>query len=339
MEVSEGHLTSWCLSILLSLSSSQCCINCCETGRVFLCLDSDDAGIAAVERLCSGNFLSDAATSFGVQFLVASLPSGIKDPGDFIEVRREIGTPGNQIADEFRDQVLNSAVDWSDWFLTRILDRYNLNASREAAGSFGDVFQRVAEFLSTFSSPAERTKSAYEISGKLARLMALDSNRTTISKAARMQLESDLIDSASRLAAAKEAMKRRVEVVNGGSPAETRLLLSAMSKGGTSVDDTNETGKLSRKALRKLSGPPKPNVLSDRPNEKLMSNRPMTSKQRPRRRIFRSLRQNEEPSLTPHFSGFDFENPNDADWLGIPRNKVRCFRRFSSLLLKVLDDT
>lgn len=286
-------------------------------------MDSDDAGITAVERLCSGNFLSDAASSFGVQFLVASLPSGIKDPGDFIEERREIGTAADQIADEFRGEVLNAAVDWSDWFLTKILERYNENTSREAAGSFGDVFQRVADFLATFPSPAERTKSAYEVSGKLANIMAIDSKSTTISKAARMQLESDLIDSASRVAAAKELMKRRVEVVNGGSPAETRSLLSAMSKGGTSVDSADEVGKLSRKALRKLSGPPKPKVLSDSPTGRPMNDRTISRKPRSRRRMYRPIAQKEKPSLTPHFAGFEFENQSDADWLGVPRNKVK----------------
>ena len=283
-------------------------------------MDSDDAGVAAVERLCSGDFLSDAASSFGVQFLVASLPTGMKDPGDFIEDRREIGTAVDHIADEFRAEVLSTAVDWSDWFLTKVLDRYNKNASREAAGSFGDVFQRVADFLATFPSPAERTKSAYEVSGKLANIMAIDSNSTTISKAARMQLESDLIDSASRIAAAKDLMKRRVEVVNGGSPAETRSLLSAMSKGGTSVDGADEVGKLSRKALQKLSGPPKPRALSDSPTGRPMDDRTISRKPRPRRRIYRPITQKEEPSLTPHFAGFEFENQSDADWLGVPRN-------------------
>ena len=304
----------------------------CRTGRVVLCLDSDDAGINAVERLCSGNFLSDAASSFGVQFLVASLPSGIKDPGDFIEARRGKDVGVDQVANQFRKEVLNVAVDWSDWFVAGILGRYNENASREAAGSFGDVFQRVAEFLATFSSPAERTKSAYEVSGKLARLMALDSNRTSISKAARMQLESDLIESASRLAVAKDLMKRRVELVNGGSPEETRLVLSAMSKGGTAADDTDETGKLSRKALRSLSGPSRPNVLSDRTAGPPTSSRPKRKQPWPRRRAFRPLTQRDEPSLTPHFAGFDFENQSDADWLGIPRNKVKKMLSEHSLL-------
>jgi len=295
-------------------------------GRVVICLDSDDAGNAAVERLCSGSFLKNAASSFGVQFRVARLPVGVKDPGEFIEQRREQGIATDQVVEDFRTEVLNAAADWSEWYLERIMNRYDENSAREAAGSFGDIFQRVAGFLATFSNPAERTKSAYEISGKLANVMAMDSNRTSISKAARMQLESDLIETASRIASAKESMKRRVEVVNGGTDAETRSLLSAMARGSTSMEKFEDVDKLSRKAFRKLSGSPQPRPAA---NGSMDSSgrrgdfREVKEGLRPRRRMYRPLTEREEPSLTPHFSGFDFDNQSDADWLGVPRNKAK----------------
>ena len=173
------------------------------------CLDNDDAGEAAVERLCSGNFLREAANMHAVQFCVASLPSGMKDPGDFIEGRRE--DDARDVAENFLEDVVQPAIDWSDWFLKKILSRYDAAATRAKAGSFGDVFQRVADFLSMFPNPADRTKGAYEVSAKLAQLIAKERNSTEISKAARMQLESDLIDSASRIAKEREAKKSKLD--------------------------------------------------------------------------------------------------------------------------------
>jgi len=99
-----------------------------------LCLDSDDAGIAAVERLCGGSFLMNAARSHSVQFLVASLPSGMKDPGDFIEMRRSKNKDNREIAEGFRKDVISRATDWSDWYLANVLDSYDKNAAREAVG-------------------------------------------------------------------------------------------------------------------------------------------------------------------------------------------------------------
>lgn len=39
----------------------------------------------------------------------------------------------------------------------------------------------------------------------------------------------------------------------------------------------------------------------------------------------RSSKKMVQPPLTPHFSGFDFENPSDVDWLNLPREKVRAW--------------
>ena len=189
-------------------------------------------------------------------------------------------------------------------------------------GSFGSVFKRVSEFLATSQGPAERTKSAVEISGKLAKIMAVDSNRTTISQAAQVQLESDLIDSASRIANAKEAIKRRAEAASEELGTNTQSLLASLSRGGTSTDGTDDIEKMSRKAFGKLAGASQIAPSAKKPYQRLENNVGQPGA-RPRRRIYRpSSEKKAEPSITPHFAGFEFENQSDADWLGIPRNKV-----------------
>ena len=49
--------------------------------------------------------------------------------------------------------------------------------------------------------------------------------------------------------------------------------------------------------------------------------------QRPKKKIMT------RPPLTPHFSGFEFENPTDVDWLNLPREKVwTCMRRSARIV-------
>lgn len=295
-------------------------------GRVVLCLDNDEAGYAAVERLCSGSFLRQASGAFAVQFCIATLDPGMKDPGDYIEGRLEQGTRVKEVAGIFQKEVVDPAEEWSDWFLRRMLDRYDGAATRGKTGSFGDVFQRVADFLSMFPNPADRTKSAYEVAGNLAMLMAKENRSSKISKAAKLQLESDLIDSASRLAKERETQKRRAESGSGTADAETIQSLLPFSRGGISVDQVE---RLSSKALKKLAaGDPGPvedveGAETNAENSGTQSIERQSHKRgRPRRRMYRPLKEKEAPSLTPHFAGFEFENPNDADWLGIPRNNV-----------------
>lgn len=293
-------------------------------GRVVLCLDNDEAGYAAVERLCSGGYLRKESGSSAVQFCIATLSPGVKDPGDYIDQQRGKGTPSKMTAIQFWEDVVEPAQEWSEWFLGEILDRYDVTAPRNAAGSFGDVFQRVANFLSTFSNPAERTKGAYEVARKLADLMAKESNSTTASQAAQMQLESDLIDSASRIANAREAQKRRSEMLRS----DAHSWLAPSSLGSVSVEQPAGTEMLSKKALEELNGnlgqienTDGTRLENDGVERRKVEVRDQ-EKSRPRRRMHRSLIEKESPPLTPHFAGFQFENPTDAAWLGIPKNKA-----------------
>jgi hypothetical protein len=250
---------------------------------------------------------------------------GSKDPGEFIEFHRNNETDGGTIADIFRQQVINTAKDWSEWFVSFILDhRYDENAV-SGAGSFGGVFQRVAEFLAGFPNPADRTKSAVQVAGRLAAIMAAESNATSVSKAARMQLESDLIDTAARIAATRDAMKRRVDSISGGSPTESRALLSALAQGSGPMEKGGDIDKLSGKALRALARSEQTGGKGKEPNTEVKREVPRTlppkEKRLQRRRMYRPPTERTAPSLTPHFAGFEFENQSDRDWLGI--RKVR----------------
>ncbi|KAI2489542.1 DNA primase catalytic core [Fragilaria crotonensis] len=50
-------------------------------GRIIVCLDNDDAGNMAVERLCGSGILTSICEKHVVEVLVATLPDGVKDPG------------------------------------------------------------------------------------------------------------------------------------------------------------------------------------------------------------------------------------------------------------------
>jgi DNA primase len=276
-----------------------------SSGRVVLCLDNDDAGIAAVERLCSGGMLEKAASAHQVQFGVANLPPGIKDPGDFAEKRRSgIKLNVTELRVAFCEEVLDSAEEWSDWYLERLLCRCDTGSTRQQlmTKGLGETFQKVADFLSTFSNPADRTKSASLVAGKMAIMIAKKSNATEVSKAVRLQLESDLIDMAAKKASEREqAWKRRNDL--GSTSQVPGLLFTRDSPSKDSVD----VSKLSREALIKLNGrDTAPSRISPRP------------------RGYQSIetRKQQVPPLVPHFDGFRFANPNDADWLGMPRNVV-----------------
>jgi DNA primase len=296
-------------------------------GRVILCLDSDEAGRIAIERLCGNGMLSEASSKYGLEIRVASLPEGMKDPGDFVESREGADV---DIEKAFRREVVDSACDWTDWYLQRLFAEYDPDATRGRPGSFGEIFERVAGFLASSMDPADRTKRAYEVAGSLAALIAKEKNETEVSSVVRFQFESDLIDRASRIAEAKDAVQRRSESVSGQSPGGTKMVLSSLSRGSVPSADDDDTGKLSYKARSSTSGtePASRNseVSAGRRSAKPVSSgakspRPPTEKGR------RTFRARDEPpkakALTPHFAGFQFARQSDKDWLGIPKENVR----------------
>lgn len=294
-------------------------------GRVILCLDSDDAGITAVERVCSGSIISSVAEQYLVEIRIASLPENVKDPAEFLENynKQKEKEEESSAAGEFRKEVLDTSMEWTEWYIDRILRRYDSSALRGADGSFGDTFERVAEFLATFKNAADRTKRACEVAASLADIMAVESDSPSMSNTVRIQLESDLVDKASRIANSRDAVARRIESVEGGSDADVQAKLSNMARGtGLSGDDDNE--KLSWKKLKEDPENRPKTISGPLPSKKkTVSTRSKDKSNGPQRRTYKPRNAKQEaPILTPHFAGFEFANDSDAEWLGLSKDKV-----------------
>ena len=258
--------------------------------RIVLLLDNDEAGIAAVERLCRNGFLLELQQQPCVA--VATLPSNCKDPADFCEERLAQGKDRAHVRQAFCEQVVATAVDWVDWFLRRLVNTYNATATEEERdSSFGSLFEQVANVL---ASLPERTERASNIAGTLARMLGNASDETALC----LQLESDLLDLSSRIASAQRMDSPRSTVASLGR--------------GTGVE-LEDSFKLARNATsaENLDG-------YWAPPDTLTSNSRRTTKRKLRPR-------GEYKPLTPHFAGFAFAHQSDADWLGISKQAVRWF--------------
>lgn len=294
-------------------------------GRIVLCLDNDDAGVAAIERLCRNGMLSEAATKYIVAISVARLPDRVKDPAEFIEFRKAGGTDLTQVADDFRKEVIDVAVEWTEWFIQRVVAKYDVTAPRGAVGSFSNIFESVADFLATALRPADRTKRAYEVAGLLSNILAKERNSTEISSAVRIQLESDLIDLASRLSDAKEALQRRVESVSGLSTTHASSAVSALSRGyGPSSSDQDD--KISKRARSRVTFDDSTKGSADNNSKSPLPGVPASRQTSARVQLKQTRakiqRQRDVESLTPHFAGFRFSHQSDSDWLGLHVEKV-----------------
>lgn len=302
-----------------------------STGRIVLCFDSDEAGVNAIERLCTGSLLMKTAETFVVEILVATLPSGVKDPAEYFESGDKRSR--SRIGEQFRKEVVDTAKDWTVWYLDSLLSGYDEMALRGTAGSFSDICDRVSEFLSRFPNLAERTKRAHDVAGSLADVISGGSDSGQVSNALRIQLESDLVNMVARKAGVRESIERRIESVDGSSPDVTNQKLMKMTK-GDGMSPSDDSSKLSTRALKALKKGdlPVPSDSIAKGSRKITSRRRSSntgsdsfgSRQGVRRRMRRSSTTKlSQLPLTPHFCGFHFENQSDADWLNLPREKVR----------------
>ena len=278
--------------------------------RIVLCLDNDAAGDAAVERLCTNGFLKDLTLKHKhVQIQVATLPVGMKDPADFIEYGRQKRSDALQVAKSFQTRVLDTAVEWTEWFLLRIIAKYNPEASRGAIGSFGNVFEEAADFMAGSMNAAERTQRAMDVTNLLASILAKERNTTDLSETVRIQLESDLLDLSSRMADAKESLQRRTEKFGHGST----NVLATLARGSGPESFTEEmNSKLARNV-----------TIQSKSGNAMTYNTEKFNDETPKRRVFRPKGSRKPKSLTPHFAGFKFAHDTDAAWLGINRRKVK----------------
>jgi DNA primase catalytic core len=276
--------------------------------RIVLCFDNDEAGVASIERLCTNGMLSDITAKHSADVLVGRLPGGTKDPADFVQSRTFSGAKASKVREDFLAEVVNCASSWSDWFIERLLAGYDPDSQRGSKGSFSDIFSRVADFIATTAGPADRTKRACEVAGKLSDVLARDLNTTEVSKAVQIQLESDLLDLASRLAYAKEEIDRRTE----GPGA----VLSSLSRGHGPNSADGSGDKLSIKALAAVATGNRTSI------SRKKSFHPRRTRRKTAARRSRIMTRKRPESLTPHFAGFRFAHERDAEWLGLQKGKV-----------------
>lgn len=299
-----------------------------SAGHIVLCLDNDAAGLTAVERLCSGMVLHDLTERFPINVRVASLPPGIKDPAEFIED----GAGDENIAEIFRTETIGEAIEWSNWYVERVLSSYNPASARRTPGSFGDVFERVASFLANYENAAERTKLACEVAGHLGSIIAKSDNNTQVSKTVLIQLESDLVEKAASIAHSRRAISRRHTLSSGGRSIAGKQLF------GFTLDDNNlgvdDWSKLSTKALRQSGEVADRLQQTNSESTNSNSNEMVNSLSKGSRFKMRRTFSKREPDFTPHFKGFDFFSERDAKWLEMTDEKVSPHKgKFFSLLL------
>eukprot|EP00980_Cylindrotheca_fusiformis_P010101 scaffold2243_cov122-Cylindrotheca_fusiformis.AAC.17 len=285
-----------------------------RNGRIVICLDNDTAGLDAIERLCAGNIFSSATEEFPLEILIASLPKGIKDPAHYIEHIKY----SSDSEEKFRTDVVEQAIEWSDWYIKHLISCYDSNCPRGSQGSFGDIFERLAVFLSSYKNAAERTKRACEVAACLADILSNDGNATQVSSTVRLQLETDLVDRVASIANSKAAILDRL-ASSGDTDGDLRKKLYNVANGdGRSGID--EASKMSKNALkqapRRREGKAKASVSSKTIPLPPQHNEERSPLQRSRLMMNRHPFQ-KELDLTPHFSGFEFLSDNDAKWLGV----------------------
>jgi len=270
-------------------------------------LDNDDAGVNAVERLCSGSHLWDLQEKTNVEIAVGSLPMGIKDPGEFVELRS--ANRSSTIHECFESEVMDTAPLWTNWFIDQMIKKYDQNDSSGFAGVCDDI----TTFLSKNRNAADRTKQAYEAANKLATHISKDDNKEP-SASLRIQLESDLLGMASRKASKRERIEIGIDAVERLAQADAKTTkVQSSNRYDSSVKTDRKDYKVNGVRKHFNDTPNSSNVNRQQINAKLPDQNPSKTRQ------VRS-RQQEIPVI-PHFRGFTF-NPTDAAWLGLSGTNV-----------------
>lgn len=166
-----------------------------SAGRIILLMDQDEAGISAVERLCSSSQILYQLTTTNstndcnsvVDVLIASLPAGCKDPDEFIQHKRSlykginapesISSANPNFDDEniavqqmFELEVVRAAKDWKDWYLNLLALRHAsllVNHTYATSGTYS-IYEQASDFISTFPNPQMQSYLVQRFSNQLA---------------------------------------------------------------------------------------------------------------------------------------------------------------------------
>lgn len=293
------------------------------SGKVYLCLDNDDAGQLAMERICTSPWIWDFIGDRKVDINICKLPSDTKDPADFIE--RNTKSDVNAAGILFRDLVLKTSVSWDEWYVSRVISRYDSSDT----SSFSVTCDKITTFLSMNPNAADRTRRVYGTAGMLASILSKDKKGSD--GPLKLQLESDLLNMSSRKAASREALARRIEAKDGAIAVNVKQKMMEISS-GEGLDPRHQ--KIQTKSLKHTV---RTTVSNEIENLKRTRNQQQTRKQDskiPFNQLNRGATKKSQPKappIVPHFSGFQFSKL-DSEWLGVTNEKVgfhlTCFTFF-----------
>ena len=135
-------------------------------------------------------------------------------------------------------------------------------------------------------------------------------NGTNTSESVLIQLESDLLK--------KSAMISSLNLGQTNRPNRSDEISKTLARLAPSHDTLESTDRIFAKPTPTLSDQGN-NIVISTANTKQRSRLPQDSRRR--------SRSSSDVSLTPHFSGFQFENQNDAEWLKcFEPNVSKCLR-------------
>jgi DNA primase len=270
-----------------------------------LCLDNDQAGIAATERICRLGILSSVGESYPVEFRVARLPETVKDPADYMEINKD----SKKLDDKFRREILGeNSLEWTDWYQGHILDQYNQTATTGESGNFADMVERLGSFLSMLKNGQDRKKRFRDIVDVLAVTIARESNETEVSETVRLQLEAEL----KRKTETKTKLNQGSSFpasANSGNPTDDISRTLARMAPSNDPQTEFQVPKKKRRAA-KSKAPPDETYPFDAYEADFVTPPRTERRFRAKNRIPKK-----KPALTPHFSGFEFNNNHDKMWL------------------------
>jgi len=279
-----------------------------KNGRVILCLDNDDAGIAAVERVCRSGILARVSATHPVEFRVGCLPDGVKDPADYMNLLSEVTKPD----ETFRQEILGrNSFHWIDWYQHHTIKQYNSTATPGGKWSFSDIVDRLGLLLSTIEDVSERQRRLNDIVDLLLNAVGKDNDDHDITQALRLQIQSEL--------------ERKVFLsltvirpLSTGALVRTERFTDKLSKTlarmAPTGDDTHQ-GTVTRKPKFGVNKLGQPEGIGASDADEALLDRSNKSKMRSRRKFRAKDLPKVMAPLTPHFSGFRFENQHDTAWL------------------------
>ena len=264
-----------------------------DSSQIILCLDNDDAGRTAVERICNQNIIPNTPELLTKDIFVATLPNGIKDPADFVG----IADKDEEATSRFETEVIQQAQPWDEWYLTQIIKK-NGGASADGS-SLPAIVDDVSSFLAAFPDAADRTQKVRSAAEVLADRFAKDFDSKSSIGMKQVQIESDISNMISRKNAARETLERRTEQTSLDHIATMNII---------------DESKLSTSALAKLH-PTRQGTLAEVPRWVRPQRR--ASRKPPLRTSYKRRSQSREKDMVPHFNGLNFKHKTDRDWLGL----------------------